>query len=235
MRWSFGIITAGGESDRIKKIVQKIRCQTWNCNTDKYEIIIIGGYKPDFLGGRPASESIIVHLPFKEGEKAGWITKKKNMIGRAAQFQNICIMHDYVAPSGYWLDGFKRFGSDWLTCMTKIENKDGGRFRDWCAIHNDAWMKPPIDDQQPPEGLGRLLDYKDNTAGRWQYYSGAYFCVKKTVLQEVPLDNNRVWGQGEDVQWSRLLYKQYGQQAFTMNPHSYVRFLKQKERAPWEK
>jgi hypothetical protein len=146
-------------------------------------------------------------------------------------------MHDYVALQPGWLKGFEEFGDDWLTCMTKVENANGQRFRDWCVIYNDAWMNPPIDKQSPPEKYppGMLMRYSTTGHERWQYYSGAYFCAKRSVMTEVPLDESRYWGQGEDVQWSRLVFEKYGPEAFNMNANSTVKFLKYKESAPWER
>ena len=96
-------------------------------------------------------------------------------------------------------------------------------------------MYPPIDEQKPPENRpGKLIPYDQKPNPRWQYYSGAYFCSKKSVLLEVPFDEARAWGQGEDVQWSRLIYQRYGADVFKFNQYSITKFLKQKERAIWE-
>lgn len=230
MNWSFGIITDGSNHDRVVDIVRSIRHQD---DGGKHEIVIVGGNDDRLLNMQDAH---LLYLPFDEDRYKAWITKKKNMIAQIASANNLCIMHDYVAINPGWTSGFESFGNNWLTCMTPIHNQDGKRFRDWCVIYNDAWMNPPINDEVPPETPpGQLLDYDVSTGHeRWQYFSGAYFCVKRDVLLDVPFDEDRVWGQGEDVQWSRLLYQQYGEGVFSLNKHSSVRFLKQKDRAPWE-
>lgn len=129
------------------------------------------------------------------------------------------------------------FGDKWLTCTNRIQNLDGTRFRDFSVIAHDAWHE--FGDRAIPyfEGAGRLLNYNSiitDRVARWIYYSGAYFCAKKKALLEVPLDESRCWGQGEDVFFSRLVYFKYGAEGFNFNNHSFVKFLKQKEKAPWE-
>lgn len=228
MKWTFGIITTEGEEERVKKVISSIVSQGMPC-----EVIVVGG-SSESIGGPVHNDITLRYIAFDESIKDKWITRKKNIITERASYDNICYMHDYVSLRPGWFQGFEKFGDNWLTCMTRITNMDGRRFRDWCVIHNNSWMNPPIDDEEPPAGPGRLLDYNDNTSGRWQYYSGAYFCAKKEVMEEIPLDEERVWGGGEDVQHSRLLYQRYGQKVFNMNVESEVRFLKNKQRAPWE-
>ena len=120
--------------------------------------------------------------------------------------------------------------------MHRILNADNSRYRDWCVIYNDAWMNPPIDDQQPPEECpGRMMYYHTRGHERWQYYSGSYFCVKKDILLETPLDEDRVQAEGEDVQWSRLIYDKYGPSVFQMNEMAAAKLLKYKEPVPWQR
>lgn len=227
MKWTFGIITDGKAVDRVNEIICSIKSNF----QDDSEIIVVGG--EDESGYK---DSNVCHCSFDETKKEGWITKKKNLVAEVANNENLCILHDYVKLCIDWSDGFDQFGEDWLTCTNMIFNNDGQRFRDWCVIYNDAWMDPPIDDQEPPGTIaGRLLSYDKIDQGRWQYYSGAYFCCKREVLLSVPLNENRGWGQGEDVEWCRNLYKKYGDGVFNFNPHSTVSFLKQKEYAPWER
>ncbi len=215
-KWTFTVITQS--PNYLPAIIQSIENE---CPDG--QLIVVGGEKTW------RTELDHVHIPFDESEKPGWITRKKNLSLKWAKYDNLCIMHDYVALEPGWLEGFEKYGYDWLTCMTKVFNADGERYRDWCLIYNDAW-KPPIDDQKPPAQGGKLLDYTDYTHGRWQYYSGAYFCVKREVLLEVPLDESLVQGAGEDVYWSRCLYKHFGSSVFRMNFHSAVKLLKYKNR-----
>ncbi len=225
--WTIGVITDGCNPERLQACIDSILPNLSRID----QLIIVGGEKePEGI-----CDAEFAWIPFNENIKKGWITKKKNLVADLATGENICLMHDYVSLVKGWRDGFDKHDTYWNSMTNVIRNADGTRFRDWCAIYNDAWMNPPIDDQKPPPNIdGHLLNYTNNTMGRWQYYSGAYFCVKRHVIKYIPLNEDRVWGQGEDVEWCRRLYKIHGQEAFSFNPISEVKFLKQKERAPWE-
>jgi hypothetical protein len=227
MKWSVAICTDGKNWHRVHDIINSLMRQSIST---EMQIIVIGGQ-----GWYNRAFDHVWYIPFDESYREGWITKKKNAIANVAAFNNICIVHDYVSFDEKWVEGFEAFGENWISCITPIKNLDGSRFRDWCEIYNDAWMDPAIDEQKPPEyPAGKLIDYTQMPNPRWQYYSGAYFCIKKQALIDVPFDESRLWGQGEDVQWSRNLYKKYGEEAFKLNPNSHVKFLKHKGRAFWE-
>ena len=221
MNWTIGFITNGQQYPLLQRGIESVRREMPDA-----QLVLIGG--EDYW-------QVDTHVQFDENVKPGWITRKKNLIAQVADHDNIAILHDYLALEPGWGRGVESFGDDWLTCMHKVVNHNGGRYRDWCVIYNDAWMDPPIDNATPPECVpGRSLQYSTRGYERWQYYSGSYFCAKKQVMLDTPLDEDRTQGGGEDVQWSRLLYQKYGEQAFTMNTLSSVRLLKQKPLAPWQ-
>lgn len=229
---TFGIITDGNNPDYLKAVIESIH-RKWAEDTN-----FRSGDRIVVVGGKSNVDASALWIPFDESIKPGWITKKKNIIAEHAKTDVLCLMHDYVALSKGWRTGFEQFeleNHNWLTCTNEILNEDGKRYRDWAVIFNDAWMNPPIDDKKPPENVaGCLLQYTNNTMGRWQYYSGAYYVVQRHITTILPLDEDRVQGGGEDVQWCRKLYRYYGQSAFTFNKYSRTHFLKQKARAPWE-
>jgi GT2 family glycosyltransferase len=232
MNWTFGIVTAG-KSPYIKDVIQSIR----DYAPKDHEIIVVGGdeYRSKISSAQDfiPSNGADTWIPFDETVKKGWISKKKNIIAQHASNENICLLHDYVALVGGWAQGALKFGDDWNTCTNRILNKDGHRFRDWCIIDNDGGGGYRIDNAPLPP-TARLLTYDHPGIPRWQYYSGAYFCVKRRVLRDVPIDEDRLWGQGEDVEWCRRVWQSYGDRSFSFNPYSVTRFLKQKERPPWE-
>jgi hypothetical protein len=57
------------------------------------------------------------------------------------------------------------------------------------------------------------------------YVSGTYWCAKKSFMLAHPLDERRVWGQGEDVEWSTRCRNLWN---YRMNRQSSVRFFKEK-------
>lgn len=225
-KWTFGIITSDGQRDRVHQVIDSILAQ----RIPDCHIVVVGG-KQIYLHG-------VSWLPFDESAKEAWITRKKNMITQVAQYENICYLHDYVALSPGWYEGFEQYGYNWNSCMTRIVNQNGQRFRDWCMIDNDGWpsedVAEDLADFDVPCSGPRLIDYTHPGVPRWQYFSGAYFCAKRATMLRVPLDENKCWAQGEDVEWSRRMYLEFEHAAFSLNTLSQVQFLKPKQSAPWE-
>lgn len=226
MKWTFGIITDGKNPDRLEQVIASIGRQADPAET---QIIVVGGEdtKWKYNGSN-------LHLPFDESEATGWITRKKNLITQHAEYENIAFMHDYVSLGSEWCVNFNLFGDGWKTCMTRVLNKDGSRFRDWCVINEDVGVD--MSDYPPLAALQRpaMMSYFKRGYERWQYYSGAFFCAKKEVMEKVPFNEKLCWAQGEDVEWSRRVFKEYGPSVFKMNQMSYVVFLKDKPRVPWQ-
>jgi len=202
MNFTFGIITSEPESSRVDTIIKSIEDE----NIPNYEIIIVGGNNK--IGKN------IIHIPFDENQKRMWITKKKNIISNEAKYENIVFLHDYVCLVPGWYEGHLKFGDDFQVLMDRMTNTDGKRWRDW-----NLW--------DIPSGIkNRMIPYDITHLSKYMYISGAYWVAKKSVMLEFPLDENRVWGQGEDVVWSQDVRKKYH---FKMNIHSEVKFLKYKQ------
>ena len=49
--------------------------------------------------------------------------------------------------------------------------------------------------------------------------------AKQNVMKEFPLDENLVWGEGEDVEWSKRIREKY---EFSFNKYSKVKLQKEK-------
>lgn len=197
--WTFGIITGGGQTDSINKMIDSIERQ--NIHQDKYEIIIVGG--------SPIDRKNVIHLPFNEADKANWITKKKNMICQKAKFDNIVLTHDYIMFHDGWYDGWLKFGDDnWDVAMNVILNGDGTRFRDWLT-QNPLFLVP----------------YNMSAFSKAMYISGTYWCAKKAFMLKFPLNENHVWNQWEDIEWSFRAREVWN---YKCNPYSTVQSAKQK-------
>lgn len=209
MKWTFGIITHGPTNHYIKRVIESIH----SLQAPDYEIIVVGGDAPN-LGE--------YHIPFDDiNGTRNWITKKKNLITKNACCENLVITHDYVSFDPFWYENFERFGEDWDVCMTKILNTDGRRFRDWVSYDaptlSDPWVPPAF------------IPYEDHSKTNRMYVSGTYFCVKRKFFCKHPLDEGRVWGQNEDVEWSLRVRDHWN---YRCNPSSIVKFLKTKPHFP---
>lgn len=176
-----------------------------------YEIIIACDKNPQIPGTR--------WIPFDESQRRGWITKKKNQLVQAARHENIVLMHDYIYLTPNWYSAFTRFGNDFKACMNRIENADGTRYRDWCLWDYDG--------VPGASHLGQLLPYSWKHLSKKMYFSGAYWVAKTEVMKEFPLDESLVWGESEDVEWSKRIREKYD---FSINEKSVVRLMKMKDR-----
>jgi len=178
--WTFGVIY-GNNPVFLSKIIASIEEQ----KIPEYEIILIGDSS---LTNHIEEKNNIKKINFNENILPMWITRKKNIIAHLALYENISVHHDYVSLAQGWYENFNEFGYDWDVCMTRIQQLDGTRFRDWVR-----W--DPVE----------FLDYKDNTQTQNMYVSGSYFCIKKQFFINNPLDERLIWGHGEDVEWSKRI------------------------------
>lgn len=205
MDFTFGIITAGGKESTINEIIDSIE----NENIPNYEIIIVGDCNIE-------RKNTIV-IDFDESLKRAWITKKKNIITKESNYENIVFLHDYIKLNEGWYNGHLKSGNDFSIRMDKIINYNGERFRDWCIWpHNHNEMDSFI-------GRDCLIPYTVKHLSKYMYISGSYWVAKKDIMEEYPLDERLSWGQGEDVLWSKIVREKY---TFNMNTNSSVKIIK---------
>jgi len=235
--FTFGIITYAdtGVNDLLKASVESIR----KLNMPQYEIIIVG--KQSVLSQHPDFQhSDIKLIDFDESQKDKWITKKKNIITDNAKFQNIVYQHDYLVYDVNWYNGFKQFGDNFQICMTKMTNpkanredstpgayvqtSDGeeNRFRDLVI---DMWAYGRM---LTSLGIGEttcMIPYDKYEAclSKFMYISGTYWIAKKSFMQSHRLNESLLWGQGEDVEFSRRVRTKT---EFQFNPFSIVKLNK---------
>lgn len=199
MNWTIGIVTDGSQDERLQIVLDSIY-KSASLTEDAYEVIVCGNTR---------IQTCKV-IPFDESVKPGWITRKKNLIAHFAKYKNLVLMHDYIAFDDNWFAGWHAFGPEraWDVCMNPIINLDGSRYRDFC-------LYPP-----------RPVDYDDWTQTKDMYISGAYMVARKKYMLENPLNEELVWGAGED--WDHAL-RCRATWDYKCNKHSTVRLLKYKD------
>lgn len=210
MNWTFGIITGGKETEAVNKLIDSI--EAMECINDiQYEIIVVGGKD---LGRKNTKV-----IPFNDNVKPkAWVTRKKNTIFYEAKFENISISHDYFLYDKSWLKEFIAFGANWDCCMCRILDRDGIRFRDWIT-----WIE---DTEHPSHPLNMIwLPYSNDAMTDKMYISGGYYCIKRSFAIKFKLDENRLWGDSEDVDFSLRARKTW---TYKMNPKSIVHIDKEK-------
>lgn len=218
MRFSFGIVTAGGAqaSSRVHSMIDSIERE----RIPDYEVIVVGG--------EPIQRERTRHLPFDETAKDKWITRKKNIVTAEAREENVVYMHDYLLLEPGWYEGWRRHGGDFKACMNRIVNSDGTRFRDWC-LAPDETARPG----RRKAGMmtkENILPYSEDSLSKFMYFSGAYWVAKRSVMLEFPLDERLSWGEREDLVWSHQFRNKYD---FTMNSLSAVRIFGKQKTADW--
>ena len=208
MNFTFGIISGKERPGDIDKIIDSIE-QIKNLTKNRYEILIIGGNQTPYRLNTKMIE-------FEDHPRGMWITKQKNIIAKEAQFENIVFLHDYITFDSDWYWGFQLFGfhTTFDVCMTPMLNVDGTRYRDWVWLNSLS------------EGPPRWVRYSDNSLTRQMYISGAYWIAKKQFMLDNPLDENRMWGESEDVEWSFRCRDTWN---YKLNPYSIVKLLKYKD------
>jgi len=182
--WSFIICTDGINTQFHDCIIQSIISQ----NIPNFEIIFVteNVYKPPL--SLPSIITIVIN-----SYKPSHITCKKNIGARCARYENLCFLHDYLYLGPNWYTGISIFKDTWNVCSFQILNLNGKRMSDW-IIYNH-----PI--------LGHtLVDYNE-PAGIYHYVPGLVFCVKKDFILKYPLNEDLIWGQGEDIEWSDRIKK----------------------------
>ena len=248
MNFTFGIITLNNV-ENINKVIDSIEIQ----NIPNYEIIIVGCKKTFNLTTlNKLKRKNCICIPFDETIYPGWITKKKNIITQNAKYENIVYMHDYVVLDNNWYKGYLKNGNNFDVIINPIQNLDGSRFRDWVLnmfflrgqyLINENRTNPTINapDQwiQTSEHViekyginpylqAHFLSYDDDgkTWQKYIYISGAYWVAKKNVMEEIPLNENLLWFQSEDIDWCQRVRNKY---IFSCNKYSICKFIKQKD------
>jgi len=227
MDFTFGIVTNSMNDNNVKIIIESINKN----NIPNFEIIIVGNTTIK------SSEKITVFY-FKETIKPGWITKKKNIIAKNAKYENIVFLHDYIKLDDNWYNGFLKFGNEFNWCVNKIVNSDGSRFRDYTLFPykvDELGINYSPGDIDSYFNENCLLPYdfvNSIKTNKYMYISGSYYVIKREIALNHLLNENLVWGQGEDVEFSKRLHA--NGVIIECNQFSSVQFLKYKGNAPWE-
>jgi hypothetical protein len=184
MSITFGIITGGGQPSFLNEIIDSIELE----EIPEYEVIIVGSC---FVQRNKTKV-----FEFPPDKQLPWITKKKNIIAQIASFETIVFLHDYIKFEKGWYAGFLRFlneNPEWDVSMCKIKQNNGQRAIDWMGLPND-----PI--------YGNILLPYDYCNPKGMYVPGNFFIVKRDFIRKHPLDETRLWGDGEDIEWSKRIF-----------------------------
>jgi glycosyltransferase involved in cell wall biosynthesis len=208
MNFTFGIITSGNNAKNIHAIIDSIEMQ----KIPYYEVIVVG----DDSIQRKHTRS----FPFDESVKKAWITRKKNIITYYAHHENIVFLHDYIVFEPGWYEGYLKIGNDFPIASNVMLDATGARWIDWSLWFEDVKHLPGAEAERL-----FMLPYEVRDLTRFMYLAGSYWVAKRHVMQEFPLDEQLIWGEGEDVLWSKQVRQKY---PFVLADQAVVKFLKPK-------
>lgn len=195
-KWTFGIITNGKRNDWVEQIIQSIRKQ----KIPLFEIIVCGAYFD-------RNEKDFYYIPFNQRDDKGWITKKKNLIVKNAQFENICMLHDRMVLDKGWYRGMKKWGNCFenLGCQQLFEDV---RVNDWIASHYFINNK-----ENKQFSFESYVDYRD-------WYSTIWFSGQLKIFKKSMIVKNNLW-------WDETLY--YGEEdtvfSFNLQQNGFIHRL----------
>jgi hypothetical protein len=183
----------------------------------------------------------ILIIPFDEKEKKKpWITRKKNLIVQHARMENTILMHDYYClacnffdpnPDDYgalrqpvvWskapLENYWFRHSDWIVNPNRMQE----------FIDASPGVAEELKKAAPEENAAKYvcgLPYDESACSSIQYISGGFMFARTHVFLECPLNEDLLWGEAEDVEWServlkRFILKFYHSCVYSMKPNKW--------------
>lgn len=189
-RWSFGIVTNGKKSDKVKKLISSIVA----LEIPDFEIIICGPY--------PCSDDnvedklIVLSDVVLENDTRAPTPVKKNKIIQQAKYNNICILHDRFTFHEEWYSNFKKYGNyfDFL-CMPTMDTS-GNRFKvDWMTF---CYPLTQIVKQN--------ISISYSTWSPDVIIQGGILVGKKNIISSYMFDERLYWEELEDMQLSKQAY-----------------------------
>lgn len=202
MKFTFAITTDNPNKEQLQEVYDSIE----NLNIPEYEILVIGPGEVSY------TRNNFRFINFDETHKEKWITRKKNILCQEAKYENIVLMHDYYVFDKDWYNAYLKFGDDWDICSNPQLMINGKRhFTDWIL-----WDYPIL-----PRYTS--IPYDEWTLTEYMYQSGGYMLVKKKLMLENPFNEDLIWGQADDVEWS---IRVRGRNAWKCNPNAIVRHNK---------
>ena len=178
-----GVLTRG---ERTRELTALVQTAARHCPFP-LEIVVISSGPVDL----PDVATEIKFIQFAERDDFGWITRKKNLICRAAKYSDIVVCHDRFEFSPGFFEMFRRWGHGYGIAAPKIALEDGLRALDWAVVRGDnhTWCEG---------GLLRYRDYSD-----FSYAPGGLTLVRKAFWEEFPWAEDLFWNEHEDVELSR--------------------------------
>lgn len=184
--WSFGILWDGKNESYLRAFADSVTNQVKS--SAKVELII--------CGPKPTFDITIDHTFLQTDEtteKYANISRKKNLIIKAANYENICLAHNRYQLDTNFIKSFDRINHDYDVCVIKqVLNDTGERVPDWVSQASDQRLT-----------ANYLLNYGDYSP--YLYIPGGLVIGKKHVLMANLFNDLGTWNMAEDVELSQRL------------------------------
>ena len=181
--YSFGIITNGKRNEKLYRLMDTIAYQ--DIPPDRYEVLVAGCVAEidHDIGLRT--------FPMEEAAEEGRLGAMRNVLGKNARFNKfVCLDDDFLLHPG-WTRAVEEIGDDFDVATGIILNPDLSRYCDWVNII---------------ENYTFLRSYSEHF-DKCQYVTGGYGIYKDYILSDHSWNDNLGFYQGEDVSFSRKLFK----------------------------
>jgi hypothetical protein len=214
-RWSFGLPTGPGDATGLNVVVARIL----ELGIPEFEIILCGRPGPNFkyfdrvrIVGEELSKPPVL------------IGKKKNVLAQAAQYENLCILHDRVFLPSDFYQAVTRFGDDYpMTTLQSLWFDDPynlivKRYSDYNRVRNGWTLSHVKDPIQAENFFARDYFTIEPNGGfyyahplrytRTNYCNGSLYLSKRSLWQNHPQSDVLLWAQYEDVEHGLRLSEQ---------------------------
>jgi len=161
--------------------------------------VIVCGPRPDGLPDDPRIRRIDLEQP----EPRGWITRKKNLLAAAAQYENLCLLHDRYVVTPEWADALKGYGPCYSfvtfphVYYAGAEQRFPQRYPDYQVLAQKHGLD--LARQSHVYDTNDILhpDYDDFS--ETSYCCGGLYITRKTLWQRVPQEEGLFHCEFEDV------------------------------------
>jgi hypothetical protein len=152
-------------------------------NIPVYEILIAG----ELPAGMPVDGFIYHALP--DAARHGRLGEMRNFLCSQARYENLVVADDDMVFHADFYKGLLEFGPDYDVLAVRLLNPDGTRYWDWASFGGPCGH--------------RLLDYGSDDPD--VYVTGGLCIIRTAVAKSVQWNENLVFYQNEDADFSRRL------------------------------
>ncbi|KYP93671.1 hypothetical protein WB67_12875 [bacteria symbiont BFo2 of Frankliniella occidentalis] len=218
--WSFCLPVGSDDPIFLNRCVERIL----DLDIPDKEIILCGKPHADFEYFQ------YVEVIDDEGDgKSNHLTKKKNLLVKSANYENVCILHDRVLLPLNFFSAVCEFGDHYpLTAFQSFYFQDRHNFlprkySDFNTIAQDLTQEIDINsvDKKDTKLISKLFycyQHPARSSFGHDYLTGSLYLTKKSLWLKYPQNENLFWNDYEDIEYG-IRMSSYGIPS-RINPHA---------------